>query len=233
MTTTPSPENYPDLQKTTFTDLEYELKTPLNLIIGFSAALGEGTFLAENKEYIHKTIRSNTALLFNMIDEIQELFLLDTKRAHLNLQAANINELCKDAISTFTLFKTYDIQVLFHPEYDSFYIQTDSEYLKKVISHLLSNAFKFSAKGTVVVSYEIKDQFVRFSVTDDGPGIPADKLELIFDRYIKLNPKQKGLGLGLPISKEIINRLGGSIYIDNEYNNGCRCIFTHPVNITL
>lgn len=111
-------------------------------------------------------------------------------------------------------------------------LYTDPLRLQQVIINLLNNALKFTPDGgSITLDYEIdeEDQCMLFSVTDTGAGIPEDKQELVFQRFEKLNEFVQGTGLGLAICKLTIQRMGGDIWIDKNYKNGARFVFSHPI----
>ena len=96
----------------------------------------------------------------------------------------------------------------------------------------MNNALKFTPEGgSIILSFEIDetDGYVLFSVTDTGCGIPDDKQELVFNRFVKLNEFVQGTGLGLSICKLTIQQMGGDIWIDRNYKNGTRFVFSHPI----
>ena len=211
-------------------NIGHEIRTPLNAIVGFSSVLGDSSFSEESKKKILKMIQNNTVSLLSMIEQIQELMQLDTNNIVFNWQQVDINALCIETISKLQMLTSNKQTILFKPPCSSFYLETDESYLHKLLSQLLSNAIKFSTHNPIIVSYEVRRKFVRFYISNNGPEIPRSKYKLIFNRGIKLNPDQHGLGLGLAISKEIIKRLGGRIFIDRTYRTGCRVIFTHPIH---
>lgn len=111
-------------------------------------------------------------------------------------------------------------------------LYTDPLRLQQIIINLLNNALKFTpAGGSITLDYEVdeKKQCMLFSVTDTGTGIPEDKQELVFQRFEKLNEFVQGTGLGLAICKLTIQYMGGDIWIDKNYKNGARFIFSHPI----
>ena len=103
--------------------------------------------------------------------------------------------------------------------------------LQQILINLLSNANKFTTEGQITLEFRIdeKKQFVEFSVTDTGCGIPLEKQEKVFERFEKLNEYAQGTGLGLAICRITVEKLGGKIGVDKEYKAGTRFVFTHPV----
>lgn len=99
-----------------------------------------------------------------------------------------------------------------------------------MLSHLLHNAVKFTEHGSISLSYVVlrEERLLRFTVTDTGPGIPAGMHEEVFERFVKLDAFSQGSGLGLPVCRVIADKLGGRLYVDPEYRDGCRMIFEIP-----
>lgn len=113
----------------------------------------------------------------------------------------------------------------FESDSDTCFATTNLHYLCRIVEHLLNNALKFSASGTIRLSLSQVDGKVRIAVTDTGVGIPADKAEYIFDRFTKLDEFVPGTGLGLYSCRLIAARLGASVYLDTSYQEGARfCI---------
>ena len=110
-------------------------------------------------------------------------------------------------------------------------VQTDILRMHQVFNNLLSNAKKFTERGTITIAIEEsnKSDEILISVTDTGCGIPADKKDFVFQRFKQIDSFKQGTGLGLPITRSIIENFGGRIWLDTEYSNGARFVFTHPV----
>jgi len=124
-----------------------------------------------------------------------------------------------------------DPNCIFNPPVESFILKTDSQRLSQVLINLLTNASKFTEKGTIALAFEIQKEQRRilFSVSDTGCGIPRERQERVFNRFEKLNEFKQGTGLGLAICKQIVLRFGGNIWIDPEYTEGARFVFSHPI----
>ena len=122
----------------------------------------------------------------------------------------------------------------FDPPVETFILRTDEQRLSQVLINLLTNASKFTEKGFIRLAINIDEanNIVQFSVTDTGCGIPADKIEAVFERFEKLNNFAQGTGLGLSISRMIVEGCGGRIWVDPTYKEGARFIFTHPIKMS-
>lgn len=101
--------------------------------------------------------------------------------------------------------------------------------MQQLLINLLINATKFTSEGSITLSLEVQNDLALFSVTDTGCGIAPEKQSTIFNRFEKLNENAQGSGLGLSICQLIVEHFGGKIWIDPEYKNGSRFLFTHPI----
>ena len=126
------------------------------------------------------------------------------------------------------------MELRFSPESEDFILNTDKLRLQQVLINLVGNATKFTKQGFIELAFTVdkKNDLVRFTVTDTGCGIPADKQDAIFERFEKLNEYVQGTGLGLSICRIIAERFGGDVMLDKKYTGGARFIFTHSLNIS-
>ena len=132
--------------------------------------------------------------------------------------------------------RNYDIKedkpvpVLLTPDLPEYYIYTDKKRLMQVITNFINNALKFTETGQIILEYHLKEgaNEIEFSVTDTGMGIAPEKVDKVFDRFVKLNSFSKGTGLGLSICRSIVEYLGGTIGVKSELGTGSRFWFTHP-----
>lgn len=119
------------------------------------------------------------------------------------------------------------------PKEEKLIVTTDPIRLKQVIINLLTNASKYTRKGFIklCIHPDYESGLITFAVTDTGCGIPEDKAEIVFERFVKLNQYVQGTGLGLSLSKVIIESMGGKIWVDTSYKEGARFVFTHPLDL--
>ena len=108
-------------------------------------------------------------------------------------------------------------------------IDADKNRIVQVLSNFLTNALKFTTKGSITLSYTLEDENqVRFCVTDTGKGIPDEQKHEIFNRFVKLDSFVQGAGLGLSICQSLVNRMGGKIGVESREGEGSCFWFTHP-----
>lgn len=123
-----------------------------------------------------------------------------------------------------------DVDLIFDLGSPSVIVKTDERRVMQVISNFVNNAIKFTAKGSITIYYEIERDFIRVCVKDTGIGISEENQRRIFERFIKVDTFQQGTGLGLTISRTIIEALGGQIGVDSEEGVGSTFWFTLPLD---
>lgn len=209
-----------DSLKTAFlANMSHEIRTPLNAIIGFSNVLSETDNEEERKEYL-EIIHRNNELLLHLIDDILDFSKIESNMLDLTYKEIDLKNLCMGLYSVHSLKMKPGVRMIFDPALPSLWIYTDENRLLQVISNLLSNAIKFTETGSITLDYHVRNSEVYIRVKDTGIGIPKEERCSIFDRFVKLNNYTQGTGLGLPISKMIIKRLGGKIGLDSEVGKG-------------
>ena len=139
--------------------------------------------------------------------------------------------LCKEIYDAHIFRSPAGVELIYEPSDESIVIDGDKNRIFQVISNLLGNAFKFTTSGSISYGYRREGEQVVFHVTDTGIGIAADKLNSIFERFVKVNTFAQGTGLGLSICKTIIERLGGSISVASELGVGTTFTFVLPLKL--
>ena len=212
-------------------NMSHEIRTPLNAIVGFSNILTLGDHEKEDIISYKNIIHTNTELLLNLINNILDFSRLEVDKVKFETSNYDVVSLCQSTISTVKYAKNTSAEYIFISPVESFFINTDDNRLQQILLNLLSNAAKFTSEGTITLKLEIEEEKNRvlFSVTDTGCGIPEDKQDIIFERFEKLNEYVQGTGLGLSICKLTVNKLGGEIWVDPDYRNGARFVFSHPI----
>lgn len=214
-------------------NMSHEIRTPLNAIVGFSDVLSAGGVSQEEQRDYFEIIKTNSDLLLRLINDILDVSRLEAGRVVLSLEACDVVQMCRQAVASVSQARRSDNRFLFECTQEKVEMRTDVQRLQQVVINLLSNADKFTKKGTITLRLEVGQAggMARFSVTDTGCGIPLDKQKQVFERFEKLNEYVQGTGLGLSICKLTVEKWGGEIWVDPDYTEGARFVFTHPMNL--
>lgn len=213
-------------------NMSHEIRTPLNAIVGFAHLVTETTNASEQREYF-SIINKNCDLLLKQINDILDLSKIESGRLNYNVSEVELRDICQEAYVVQSLKMTSDVALLYNSvAMPSVRLCIDPHRVEQVLLNLLSNAIKFTSKGFISLFYEVEDMFVRVSVMDTGIGISEEKLESVFERFVKLDDFYQGAGLGLPICKMIVEQLGGEIGVRSELGKGSTFWFTLPLVVT-
>lgn len=227
-----------DKLKTLFLgNISHEIRTPLNGILGFTELLKNPSLSQDRKERYLKLIQLNGHQLLSIIEDIVDISLIEANQLKISYVPVSISSIIKNEIIEFSnvLKKNMDknnIEIKYElkiPEgQDNIY--TDPLRLKQVLINLIKNSLKFTEEGYVKIGAFISGKNIIFYVEDSGIGIPPEKRDYVFDRFRQgeetLSRKYGGIGLGLTIAKGIIEKLGGKIWIDPDFETGTRVCFT-------
>ena len=213
-------------------NMSHEIRTPLNAIVGFAHLVTETTNASEQRDYF-SIINKNCDLLLKLINDILDLSKIESGRLNYNVSEVELRDICQEAYVVQSLKMTSDVALLYNSvAMPSVRLWIDPHRVEQVLLNLLSNAIKFTSKGFISLFYEVEDMFVRVSVMDTGIGISEEKLESVFERFVKLDDFYQGAGLGLPICKMIVEQLGGEIGVRSELGKGSTFWFTLPLVVT-
>ncbi|MFC6098724.1 hybrid sensor histidine kinase/response regulator transcription factor [Olivibacter domesticus] len=222
-----------------FTNISHEFRTPLSLVIAPIDKLLEENPSDSQKVHL-QTMKRNAKRLLNLINQLLDLKKVDSNKLKLDLSLGDIVSLIKEHVDSFTdLAVTKHIELLFHSNKSSLYTYFDYEKLERITFNLLSNALKFTDKnGKVEVSLVVSDteppHELQIKVTDTGIGIPAFQQEKIFERYFQHIPSHKlynqGNGIGLSITHDYVQLLGGTIKLHSEEHIGSTFTIILPLS---
>ncbi len=216
-------------------NMSHEIRTPLNAIVGFSQLLAHSNdFSQEQVDEFVDLIDRNTDTLTNLIDDILSLSALENgKQMKLNLDTVLVNDLCRKALATVKARCPEGVELRFTTTVDDSYsFISDAFRVQQVLTNYLTNAEKHTTKGEILLHVSLSENpgMLTFSVTDTGEGVPADKAEVIFDRFEKIDSFVQGTGLGLNICKMIAQRLNGVVKLDTTHTGkGARFVFIVPL----
>lgn len=210
-------------------NMSHEIRTPLNAIVGFSSLLEEAEDAEEKHLYI-TIIEENNKLLLQLISDILDLSKIEAGTFDIIPEQVDAQQLCNELLQAMQVKATEQVEILLAPELPELTFTSDKNRLYQVLLNFITNALKFTSKGSIVIDYQINGNEVRFSVQDTGMGIEPEKQEAIFTRFVKLNNFIAGTGLGLSICQSIVTQLGGKIGVESKPGEGSCFWFTHPLN---
>lgn len=215
-------------------NMSHEIRTPLNAIVGFSQLLSNPDLPLEDEEKLEfsSLVQHNSELLTTLVNDILDLSALESGKYTMNLTSCHCNEMCRLILSTVMDRKAEGVKLYYTSEVaDDFQITTDEQRLQQVLINFLTNAEKHTEKGEIHLHCSLTEypDRITFSVSDTGPGIPADKMDSVFERFKKLDEFKQGSGLGLNICRTIAERLHGEVKVDKSYTNGARFLLILPL----
>ena len=205
--------------------MSHEIRTPLNAIVGFSNLLTtEKNISEEEKKEFASIIDNNTRLLLKLVNDVLELS---------RIESGNMSFHCEDCSAHHfaeTVYQTHQVIILPPVEFiiefpdEDVTIHIDRMRLTQVITNFLGNAKKFTSQGHIKLGYfcDKEKKEIHIFVEDTGAGIPKEELQMIFERFYKRNEFVQGVGLGLAISKVIVEKMNGHIDVQSEVNKGSR-----------
>ena len=230
-----------DRLKTAFLqNISHEIRTPMNGIMGFTSLLKDTEISGEERQSYLDVIMISGKRMLNTLNDLMDISMLETDQVKINICDTNINEeliILHDFFKLEVEKKGMSISYSTELQHNDAIIKTDREKFYAVLSNLIKNAIKYSHKGSINFGYTIKNEFIEIFVEDTGIGIPENRINAIFDRFVQADIEDvkvyEGTGLGLSISKAYAELLGGNIWVDSVVNKGSRFYFTIPFdNVT-
>ena len=209
--------------------MSHEIRTPLNSIIGFSELIVEEEYGTNEEKEFASIIQSNSYLLLKLVNDIVNQSRMESETISIELEKADIIKCARNAVQSIGKLIGNDVRINFTSDFEELIIDTDIFRFQQILTNLLGNAAKFTEKGNIYLDITRAEGYLKFSVSDTGCGIPADKHQSVFLKYEKLNENICGTGLGLWICQAITEKLKGRIYIDSSYMDGARFVFEHPI----
>jgi signal transduction histidine kinase/ActR/RegA family two-component response regulator len=218
-------------------NMSHEIRTPMNGILGFAELLKEVNLSGEEQQEYIAIIEKSGIRMLNIINDIIDISKIEANLMNLDIEDSNINEQI-DYIYTFfkseVEAKGMKLSIRNSLPAKESIIKTDREKLYAILTNLVKNAIKYSHEGTIEIGYLKKDDYLEFFVSDTGIGIPKDRQEAIFERFVQADSADKmarqGAGLGLTITKAYVEMLGGKIRVESEESIGSTFYFTLPFN---
>lgn len=201
-------------------NMSHEIRTPLNAIIGFSNLLIVSTDPEEKEEFI-RIIENNNELLLKVINDILDLSKIEAGTVELKYEDFNLSEYFKSMVTSMKQRETNPGVTLIarYPD-TNFMVRLDKNRLAQILTNYVTNAIKYTPKGTIEMGFGQTEAGIRLYVRDTGIGIHESKRNRVFQRFEKLDEFAQGTGLGLSICKAIAESMGGTVGFESEYGLG-------------
>ncbi len=211
-------------------NMSHEIRTPLNAIVGFSRLIDEIEDKSEREE-CKDLIDRNSDVLLNLISDILDFSKMESGSMDFHVTEVNLTDLFKVSHSSLMkLSRNSNVEFICDVPANPCIVQTDYNRIMQILTNFVTNAFKYTDKGYVKMSYRCVCDGIKLSVEDTGAGIPEAYQSKVFERFEKLNSFKQGVGLGLPICKAIVERCGGKIGVVSEIGVGSTFWVWLPLN---
>jgi PAS domain S-box-containing protein len=225
------------LKSSFLANISHEIRTPLNSVVGFSNLLLSDDLTKEVKEDYIEHINYNSEKLLQIIGDIIDLSRLESSQIEITYEETSVNSIVREIIEDAKHVirrneKSIILNVKNQFEDSSDLIFTDRIWLKRVLNHLMDNAVKFTLDGSIEFSYMRENENIVFKIKDTGIGINKENLGYIFEEFRQEidghHRPFEGLGIGLTLAKEVVERMGGRIYVQSEKGIGSEFSFSIP-----
>ena len=215
-------------------NMSHEIRTPMNSIIGFTGLLLDEINNDEHLKYLY-LVNNNAEHLLSLINDILDLSKLQTGNFKLFYENCNITQLINTIVDEQRFTNTNpNLKIIFNKHTD-INIVCDKTRFIQIIINLLSNSIKYTSFGSIEIDYTITSNKIVFSVKDTGKGIDKEAQKYIFDRFRQVDNsitrRFDGAGLGLAITKSLIELHGGEIWLESEENKGSTFSFSLPYKL--
>ena len=210
-------------------NMSHEIRTPLNAIIGFTSVLPDVTEESERRELIN-LIQENNQKLLRIVDDVMNISKIESGKEPLKGSAFELNDILMSSIEQFAGKLKPGVALSTELPLSMMEVNTDLGRLMEILTHLLTNAVKFTNEGSIVLGYDApKDGRIKIWVRDTGIGIAPKHHKSIFERFFKVDEYVPGAGLGLSISRTMALSMGGDIGVESQLGEGAKFWLEIPI----
>jgi PAS domain S-box-containing protein len=217
-------------------NMSHELRTPINALIGYASLMLDriyGDLTPKQEEGLHR-IQVSSQHLLALINDILDLAKIEAGKMPVHLERVSLNELLRDAAAQMEpMVKRKGLEFNVQLPAERVYMETDRTKVRQIVLNLISNAAKFTSRGSVSISARANDKEARIAVSDTGIGIRPQDLEVIFEEFRQVDQSRTreygGTGLGLSITRKLIALLGGNVAVASQYGRGSTFTVTLPL----
>lgn len=216
------------LKENFLANISHDLRTPLGAVTGFSTLLATPgmSFEPGEREEYREIIHQNTDMILDMIDSVMKKAQVETGDLEILQKAVSVQTLINECFNTNRIIAPTHLTFALETDEPDCTVNIDATRTKQVVNNFLSNAFKFTTEGSVTLGWKhLDEEQVEVYVNDTGIGVDKDKQSSLFERYVKVNETDRGTGLGLNISKTIMEKQNGTIGVESEPGKGSKFFF--------
>ncbi len=229
-------EESDQLKSSFLANMSHEIRTPLNAIVGFSNILAQNNLTVQEKQEAIKTINNNTDAILVLINDILDLSLIEANQLKLNNSLFPVNDLLNELLNYWSLClnpnENVSVRLTDVENIKKLSLFSDKFRVNQILSNLISNAIKYTERGSIEFGCKIKDNEAIFHVRDTGIGISEENIHKLFKRFSKIEDNNKlyrGAGLGLVISKHLAELLHGKIWVESKLGKGSTFFLSVPI----
>lgn len=218
-------------------NMSHEIRTPLNSIVGFSELLCDNAMPDAKRERFVNIIQDNNQNLLRLIDDILDISRIESNQLTITPEYCNVHELFYNLETSYKKHKIVEanskVKVVYQRTVQDIILDTDISRFHQVMVNLLDNALKFTAEGAIEFGFCVKEAFIEVYISDQGIGIKEEDISRLFNRFYKIEHSDgkiyKGTGIGLSLCKDIVQLLGGKIWVESQFGKGSTFYFTLPI----
>lgn len=209
-------------------NMSHEIRTPLNAIVGFSRLVIDPRYSGDKADYCN-IIEQNSELLLCLFNDILDLSAMEAGSLKFAREKVSVYAACLEEYDKHRMKVHEGVKLVLDDVDKNLYVIGDRMRIMQVLMNLLSNAAKFTPSGEIHFGYQLRGNVVLFYVKDTGIGIPTNRVAKIFERFGKINNFAQGTGLGLTVSRMLVERMGGRIWVRSGEGIGTTFYFTLPM----